>query len=151
MLRVHSGEENLMRRDGTIVPVQRTMAPVFNRLGRFCDLISVVEDVSEKKRLEEHAAHAEMHYRTVLNALPDHVYVKNVEGCFELANEAWVTARSLTLEDVRGKTVHDIFEPGVALGMEEQDGVLLAGAAPSVDFERRSVSRHSVGTEHISW
>jgi diguanylate cyclase (GGDEF)-like protein/PAS domain S-box-containing protein len=144
-LRTHSGEGRMLHNSGAVVAVRYTVAPVFNRRGEFCDLVSVIEDVTAERHFAEQAAWAEHRYRTVLNALPDHVYVMDAEGCFELANEAWLRAHGISLEELRGRTLHDIFEPEVAALMGEHHRSLLTGRLSSLQHETLATPRSGDG------
>lgn len=60
--------------------------------------------------------------RAVLDALPDHIYVKDLQGRYVLINQAGLQQRNVArLDDVVGKTAHDMMPRGVADRMTVED------------------------------
>jgi len=129
-----TGEKRYVRKDGSYVWVRRTMSAARDVNGQVRDGISVVEDITERKVAEE-AARSERHLlRTIIDAVPHYIYVKDLDGCFTLVNEAWLDNNRLAASEAQGKTVHDLFPPALAAQMEAQDRLVLAGA-PVLDTE----------------
>ncbi len=52
--------------------------------------------------------------RTIIDTLPDFVYVKDAQGRFRLANKAWLRERKIVDGNIAGKTVHDVFSREMA-------------------------------------
>ena len=74
--------------------------------------------------------------RTIIDAVPDLIQVKDEHGRFCLANRAWLSARGLSrLEDVQGKTVFDVFPAEVAQRMHDQDARIMRSGEPVIDEE----------------
>src|SRR5262249_19852278 len=71
---------------------------------------------------------------TLINVLPDHVYVKDTEGRFLTANDAALHARGVDArKDFAGKTDHDFFPPDVAARFEVGDQAVIRAAQPSLN------------------
>ena len=74
--------------------------------------------------------------RSIIDALPDFIYVKDREGRFHLGNKAWLAARGLRSEDVLGKTAFELFPPDIAQRMQEMDTQVMQTGVPVIDQEQ---------------
>jgi PAS domain S-box-containing protein len=78
-------------------------------------IYAAARDITERKAMEETLARERNLLRTLMDNLPDHIFVKDTASRFLTANAA--TLRSLgasTLEEVLGKTDFDFLRPEVA-------------------------------------
>jgi diguanylate cyclase (GGDEF)-like protein/PAS domain S-box-containing protein len=74
--------------------------------------------------------------RAVLDALPDHIYVKDLSGRYLLVNEAGLQERKLArLDDIVGKTAYDLVPREVADRMSGEDRRVIESGAPLVNRE----------------
>src|SRR3990170_34477 len=74
--------------------------------------------------------------RAVLDALPDHIYVKDLQGRYLLVNEAGLRERNVArLEELVGKTAHDLVTPQLAERMSAEDSAVIATGTPLVNRE----------------
>jgi diguanylate cyclase (GGDEF)-like protein/PAS domain S-box-containing protein len=133
---ISSAEKRYIHKNGNRIWVRRTMSPDYDDDGTVRGAISVVEDITDHKKAEEAVRHERTLLRTIIDAVPHYIYVKDGRGCYTLANKAWLDARGLTAEEVQGKTVHDVFPTAVAKDMEAQDEPVLAGGRSLIDVEQ---------------
>ncbi|HET8608317.1 MAG TPA: diguanylate cyclase [Burkholderiales bacterium] len=74
--------------------------------------------------------------RAVLDALSDHIYVKDLQGRYLLVNEAGLRERNLArLEDIVGKSAHDMLPRDVADRMSAEDRSVIESGRPLVNRE----------------
>jgi diguanylate cyclase (GGDEF)-like protein/PAS domain S-box-containing protein len=86
--------------------------------------------------------------RAVLDALPDHIYVKDLEGRYLLVNEAGLRERNLaTLHGIAGKTACDLFPREVAERMSAEDRSVIEGGRPLVNREARTAFAGVAGSD----
>jgi PAS domain S-box-containing protein len=80
--------------------------------------------------------------RTLLDHLPDSIYVKDVKGRFVLDNAAHqhIVGAACT-EDVVGKTVYDLFPAGLALQFDRDDMAVVHSGQPLLDREEPTIDR----------
>ena len=68
------------------------------------EIISVVHDITERKRAEEKLEEERAFLRQVIDAVPSFISVKDTEGRFELANKSLAKAWGTTVEHIIGST-----------------------------------------------
>jgi len=141
-----SSERKLIRKDGEVIWVNRTVSLVRDAAGRPDYFIRVVEDVSERKHAVEAIARERALLRTIIDTVPDYVYVKDAEGRFQLANKAWLRERNLDNESIAGKTVFDIFAAEMAERMAAQDAQIVKTGIPIRDLEQKVAVKAADGS-----
>ncbi|MBI3045513.1 MAG: PAS domain S-box protein [Betaproteobacteria bacterium] len=141
-----ASERQFVRKDGSSLWVNRTVSLVRDASGRPQYFIRVIEDISERKQAEEAVARERALLRTVVDALPDHVYVKDLDGRYLLVNETGLRIRGVTThEEVVGKTAADFAPAEVAKKFTEEDRWVVESGKPLVDREEKAASRGNIG------
>jgi hypothetical protein len=83
--------------------------------------VAVYADISELKQAEEAVRQSEELLATVLDHLPSPVYLRDRDGCFTLVNRTYEEVYRVKKDDLRGKTVHDIYPKHQAEKYAAQD------------------------------
>jgi two-component system sensor histidine kinase/response regulator len=112
------------RKDGTLRDVDVT---VF--LTEHADrsmLIVRIKDVSELRRAERERQRQAATLQSLIDSIPDRVFYKDLEGRYLGCNAAYARSVGRTVDDVLGRTCHDLFEPHLAYLMEDRQRTLLA-------------------------
>ena len=143
---VSIAEKRYLRKDGSHVWARRTMSPAYDERGRVREVLSVVEDITERKKALEAVARERTLLRTIIDAVPHYIYVKDSAGRITLVNQAWLDARHMRVEEVLGKTARQIYPPALADQMETQDQPILATGAELIDIEQHLVLPAPDGT-----
>jgi len=121
-------EEEYLRLDGSHVPVEVTAVPaVFH--GERSALI-FVRDVTERRRALETMAYERGLLRTLLDLLPDGVYIKDLDSRFLMANET--LARRFGKDSpaqVLGLSDKDFFPAEIAAAYRADEEKIFAGRA----------------------
>ncbi|HET7596886.1 MAG TPA: PAS domain S-box protein, partial [Burkholderiales bacterium] len=147
-----ASERKFVRKDGASIWVNRTVSLVRDAAGNPLYFIRIVEDISERKQAEEAIVRERALLRAIIDTVPDFIYVKDVEGCFQLANKAWLAERNLGRDDILGKTVYDIFPPELAERNAQQDLAIIRTGTPIMDREQAVILRTADGTPtDIRW
>lgn len=144
-LESYSSERVFLRKDGSPLWVDRTVSLTRGASGEPLYFIRIVEDITERKRAEAEVAGERALLRTIIDTVPDFIYVKDAEGRFSVANKAWLEERNLGDSEVVGKTVFDIFPDELARRMAAQDTGVMSTGTPIMDFEQRVVLRAPKG------
>jgi PAS domain S-box-containing protein len=71
--------------------------------------VAVYADISELKQAEEAVRQSEELLATVLDHLPAPVYLRDRDGRFTLINHTYENVYRVKKDDLRGKTVHDVY------------------------------------------
>jgi diguanylate cyclase (GGDEF)-like protein/PAS domain S-box-containing protein len=140
-LDTYSSERLFKRKDGSPLWVNRTVSLARDAAGKPLYFIRIVMDISQRKQAEEFVARERALLRTIIDSLPDYIYVKDTSGRFQLGNEAWLKARGRSAEEVAGKTVFELFSGELAEGMAAEDQAIVESGTPLLDVEQRVVVR----------
>jgi len=121
------------RADGTPLVINGSAAPLRDEANRITGLIAMCIDVTEAKRTEA-AFKEQLHFtRALIDAIPNPVYFKDLEGRYRVYNRAWSELWGAGRDWV-GLTVNDMFGPEIARIHDDRDRPLLRQAA-SVRYE----------------
>jgi len=135
-----SSQRPYIRKDGSLVWTNRTVSLVRNAAGQPHYFLRIVEDISERKQAEDALAQERRLLRTVMDAIPDRIYVKDAEGRFLMQNAALLKLRGVKRhEDIIGKTVFDIFPAEAAQRYQNEDQKILESGEPLIDREARTL------------
>ncbi len=110
--------------------------PLRDERGQVNGLICISRDITDRRRMLEDLEREHSLLRTFIDAVPDFIYVKDVAGRYLLTNRA--NLRLLggrAMEDVIGRTIHDLFPPEHARLYEEDDRKVLEQGEMVVDHE----------------
>lgn len=133
-------EKRYLRKDGKLVWVGLTVSLLRDDSGTPSHFISVVEDITARKQAEEALARERILLRTVIDNLPDAVYVKDLQLRKVLANRADLVNMGITDEATAlGKTDADVFPPEVARQFAQDDERIFSSGMPVYDREERLV------------
>jgi len=123
-------EEPQRRRDGSVGWLRTNKVPLRDQQGRVIGVLGTYEDITERKQAEEALAQERELLATVINLLPDSVYVKDRDSRFLLANQVVATRLGKARPtDVLGLTDGDFYPVATAAGYRADEEQVLAGAA----------------------
>lgn len=71
-------------------------------------------EIGERQRAEEELGRSEAHYFSLIENLPIHVIRKDVAGRFTLASPSFCELSGITIDDLIGKTDHDLYPEKIA-------------------------------------
>jgi PAS domain S-box-containing protein len=95
-------EKRYVRKDGSLVWIGLTVSPVRDKDGQLSHFVTVIEDISDRRRAEEVV-------RKIFSASPIPVVLTRVrDNVIVKANEAWHRFTGHTCEDTVGKTATEI-------------------------------------------
>jgi PAS domain S-box-containing protein len=106
-------------------------------------------EVDERQQIESELAEERNLLRTVIDNLPDSIYVKDLDGRFQLGNQAVIRLLGCDSEDaVRGKTDVDFYPTDLANRYRADERALLDGTATRIDQEEPVLD---IGTGQPKW
>ncbi len=115
-------EKRYVRKDGRVIWVEFSVSLVRNQKGQPDFLIANFNDVTERKQVEEAFKNEHILLRTLIDNLPNSIYVKDKNYRKTLANPANIRHTGMMKEsDVLGKTDFDLYPRVLAEKYFEDD------------------------------
>lgn len=115
---------------------RETVDPVFDRESEMISAVYVVSDITERRRIEQELAGERNLLKTLVDALPDTVYVKDLQSRFVAVNTA--EARLVGAErtaDLVGKTDFDYYPREYADQYYHDEQIILKTGNPLINKE----------------
>ncbi|MEA3188919.1 MAG: two-component system, LuxR family, sensor kinase FixL [Chthoniobacter sp.] len=123
-----------MRLHGQDRDLLATKGLCHNEAGEIIGIFGITRDITELRRANEALAHERNLLRTLIDNLPDSIFVKDTESRFLLNNAAHLRLlRASTPEEVFGKTDFDCFAPEAAQHYFDDEQVIFASGQPMID------------------
>ena len=98
-------------------------------------VVSIQADITERKQAEEALRDSRETLRAVIDAMPAVINVKDRDGRYTLANPTQAAFWGLKPEDLIGRTIDEIVEPGYAALTQGRDAQVLESGTPLLNFE----------------
>jgi two-component system cell cycle sensor histidine kinase/response regulator CckA len=130
------GELLNRRKDGTEFPIFLSTSVVYDESGAPFALVGIAKDITEPKRAEEALRYERNLLRTLIDNLPDGIYVKDIECRKTIANPADVRNMGRQSEaEVLGKNDFDFYPEEIAAKFYADDQTVLQTSQPVLNRE----------------
>ncbi|MDX2216855.1 MAG: PAS domain S-box protein [Oculatellaceae cyanobacterium bins.114] len=86
--------------DGTQIIIDANSSPIFDSQGQITSAVVLIQDITERKRIEQAVRASETLYRTLSEAVPDFIWSCDENGQADFVNPRWVEYTGLTLEEL---------------------------------------------------
>ncbi|HUN06757.1 MAG TPA: PAS domain S-box protein [Aggregatilineales bacterium] len=133
-------EVRAQRKDSSSIDVEISIAPVNRSDKAVSSLVCIIRDITERKLAQRAIAEERNLLRTVIDTVPDFIYVKDVNHRMLLNNKAH--ARSLGIanpNDAIGKSDTELFPPNLGAKFQADDIRVLETGQAIVNTEERSL------------
>ena len=107
----YSMEKRYICKDGSLVWVNLTVAAVRGADGEPQYFISIVEDISARKKAQEALEDSEARYRFLADAMPQIVWTSDPDGNLDYYNQRWFDYTGMTLEETMGWGWQPVLHP----------------------------------------
>jgi len=97
-----------LKRNGDPLFVRESATVVRDRAGKVLYYEGTVEDITERKRAEEALRQSKSLFQSLIEALPQNIFSKDLEGRFTFANQRYCITQGKSLTDIIGKTDFDL-------------------------------------------
>ncbi len=120
----HSENDNITK-DGRTIVCDWYNTPLKNEQGEPTGVISMVRDITDRKKAEEGLRHQKELLQTILDAIPAPIFFKDREGVYLGCNRAFTDYLGCPYERIVGHTVFDIAPADKARVYEAADQELI--------------------------
>ncbi len=120
-----SNHTTLISKDGTEYQIADSAAPIRDKDGNILGMVLVFNDVTEQYQLRMAAAKSRRNLQAIMDHSPSIIDVKDTEGHFTFINQQFEKMFNVKVEDIIGKTLHDIFPLDIAEGIKRNDIAVL--------------------------
>jgi PAS domain S-box-containing protein len=96
-----------IHKNGTLLDVSVTISPIHDSEGRVIGASKIARDITQKKRMEQVLAHERAVYRTLIDTLPDLVWLKDANGVYINCNHRFEQYLGFPESGIIGKTDYD--------------------------------------------
>ena len=100
--------------------------------------IGTVQDITQQKQAEDNLRNSEAHLRTLIQTLPDLVWLKDPEGVYLACNRKFERFFGARQTEIIGKTDYDFVDKQLADFFREKDKLAIEVGGPSINEEEIS-------------
>jgi two-component system sensor histidine kinase/response regulator len=150
---IQSGQAMINREEPTVDPqgqkrwLLTSKVPWRNAHGEIIGIVGVNRDITERRLAEEALAEERNLLRTLIDTIPDPIFVKDTEGRLIVNNTAHARLLgAVSPEACIGKSDFDFFSPDVARRSRDDEQAFMKSGMPIISLEERAVD-HTTNTE----
>ena len=137
-----SGEYRFKKYNGTYAFVKEKTIILRNENGKPTRLVGAIQDISEQKKHVEALSNERNLLRTLIDNIPDYIYVKDLNSRHVVNNQANIKLLGASNEaDTLGKTAFDYFPEKLAKIYFEDDKHVLETKKPIINREEPIVDK----------
>jgi PAS domain S-box-containing protein len=129
-------EKRYIKKDGSQIWGEVMVSSIFDRDEKPSSLVTIVQDITERKRVEEELKRERLLIRTVIDIIPDQIFARDRENRFILNNIA--DARAMGVSDPEmlvGKSDDDFYLPELAALYQADNRQVMESGLPLLNRE----------------
>lgn len=135
-------ESQVRRKDGTVIWISENCRAVRDSKGGLFFYEGTVEDVTQRRTVEERLRKSEALYHSLVETLPQNIFRKNLVGRFTFGNQQFCKTLGRSLGDIVGRTDFDFFPPKLAEKYQQDDRNVLETRQPYDTVEEHQPPGH---------
>jgi len=129
------GEILNKRKDGTEFPISLSTSVVQNDNGEIIGMVGVAIDITERKLAEKSLADKEAQLRTLLQTIPDLIWLKDINGAYLTCNKMFEQFFGASEAEIIGKTDYDFVDKDLADFFRKNDQNAMKEGKPTINEE----------------
>ena len=99
----------IVRPNGEVRFVQQRVEQIFDEPGELIGVRGTAQDITELKRAEDDLRESEERFRGIIENSPTAVFLKDMEGRFQIVNSKFEEWYGFRIDEIAGKTSHNIY------------------------------------------
>lgn len=139
-IKIERHEDVRKKRDGTLIKVMENAVGSFNAHGKLFEIKSYLYDDTERKKTEDALRKAEERYRTLIELIPDAIWVSDTDTIWFANPAAAILVGAASHDDLVGLSLQDLFHPDDRARVIERTDIVIRKGIPQ-PLERRKVQR----------
>lgn len=130
-----NGEITNRKKDGEKYIAEINITPVFDNNNQITHFIGISQDVTEKRLAEERLKDNEAMLSTLVETIPDLVWLKDAEGTYLACNPKFEKFFGATEKEIIGKTDYDFVDKNTGDLFRQHDKNAMDAGKPTVNEE----------------
>ncbi|MGB0129510.1 MAG: PAS domain S-box protein, partial [Rhodocyclaceae bacterium] len=122
-------------RDGRVIDISATISPIRDDKGMIVGVSNIARDVTAQKLAEQSLVKERGILRTLIDTLPDLVWLKDVDGVYLGCNSRFEDFFGTAEQEIIGKTDHDFVDKALADFFRAHDRQAMDADGPSINEE----------------
>jgi len=122
-------------KNGKTITVSITVSPIHGKEGRITGSSNIVRDTTKRKRAAQDLANERAMLRTLIDTLPDMVWLKDPEGVYLRCNHRFEQFLGTSEAEIQGKTDYEFVGKELADFFRYHDRLAMDKDSPSVNEE----------------
>ncbi len=114
------------KKDGSLIDISLSSAPIRDSQGRIRGIVSVMDDITKRKAAERSLRESLHFLQRLIDTIPNPIFYKDINDKFQGCNLAFERFVNLSREEIIGKTVYDIYPVEQASRLAKNDADLLS-------------------------
>jgi len=131
-IKTYSLEKRYFKKNGDIVWINLTVSLVRNTNNKPDYFIAIVEDITLRKQAETQLMEREKHLHSLIDTMPDLVWMKDSKGIYLSCNFKYLEFLALPEDEVIGKSDYDLYETSLADDYGKKDKAAIAAGKPII-------------------
>ena len=139
-----SMEKRYIKKDGSIVWVEIAVSSLWELGETPATFINIVQDISERKHVEDELFRERHLTRAVIDIIPDQIFARDRNSRFILSNLS--DARAMGVQDPEtlvGKNDYDFYPPDIAASYQADNYQVMESGEPLINREELSITTDS--------
>jgi len=128
-------EANMLKKNGEELPVEIIGKILLNKKGFPVALQGATRDITERKQAERALKESENKFRTLVNTLPDYIWLKDVNGVYLNCNPMFEEFFGHKESEIIGKTDYDFVDKELAAFFRKKDMEAMKANGPLTNEE----------------
>lgn len=137
-IRTYHMEKRYFHKQGQIVWILLSASLVRDPSGQPLYFISQIQDITERKQVQEKLRESEARFRAILDNSPTMIFLKDTEGHYLLVNRQFESMFHLDQKTIVGRTDVEIFPPQQAAAFQANDRKVVQAGVP-LQFEEEAL------------